>query len=117
MLDTTRDLSALLSEWKASKAGLLKRFDLDHNGDIDLKEWQLARQAARREVAKQHQDIRSQAGVNIVRKPRDGRLFLLSNLDPDKLGRRYGFWTALQLVIALSAAAGLLFVLFSFATH
>src|SRR5262249_26453959 len=41
MLDTTRDLNALLADWKANKPALLKRFDLDGNGQIDLKEWDL----------------------------------------------------------------------------
>src|SRR5207344_1352970 len=62
-LDTTRDMNALLADWKADKPSLLKRFDLDGNGQIDLKEWDLARRAALREVRKAHQDIGSQPGV------------------------------------------------------
>jgi len=81
---------------------------------IDLKEWDLARRAAAREVKKTHQAIRSQPGVHIMRKPRDGRLFLLSDLDPYKLARRYGFWTAIQLLIAIGAGAGLLLLLTRF---
>jgi hypothetical protein len=61
--------------------------------------------AARREVARRHQEIRSQPGVNVLRAPRDGRLFLLSNFDPQRLERRYGWWTRAQLVIAIGAGA------------
>ena len=107
-LDTTRDLNALLAEWKANKPALLKRFDLDGNGQIDLKEWDLARRAALREVQKSHREIRSESGVNVLRKPRDGRLFLLADLDPNHLARRYGLWTWIQLAIAIAAGAGLL---------
>jgi hypothetical protein len=109
-LDTTGDLTALLAQWKADKPALLKRFDLDGNGQVDLKEWDLARRAALREVRKTQQEILSQAGVNIMRKPRDGRLFLLSDLSPEQMARRYGFWTLAQLAIALGAGAGLLFL-------
>ncbi len=114
-LDTTGDLNALLAKWKADKPALLKRFDLDGSGQIDLKEWELARRAALREVRKTQQDILSQPGVNIMRKPRDGRLFLLSNLSPQQMARRYDLWTLIQLVIALSAGTGLVALLTGFA--
>ena len=113
-LDTTRDLNALLAEWKANKPELLKRFDLDGNGQIDLKEWDLARRAALREVEKSHREIRSEPGVNVLRKPRDGRLFLLADLDPNHLARRYGLWTWIQLAIASAAGTGLVVLMTRF---
>ena len=114
VFDTRRDLSAVLTEWKVDKPALLKRFDLDGDGQIDLKEWELARRAALREVRKAHLEIRSAPGVNVMRRPRDGRLFLLADLDPNQLARRYGWWTWIQLVIALAAGAGLLVLLTKF---
>jgi hypothetical protein len=110
-LDPVADMNALLAQWKADKARLKERFDLDGNGEIDVREWELARKAARREVQRQHREIRSQPGVHTVRKPRDGRHFLISNLDPDRLARRYGVWTAIQLTVAVLAGAGMLLVL------
>ena len=110
-LDQAADVSALLTKWKADKAELMRRFDLDGNGEIDVKEWELARKAARREVVRQHQEIRSQPGIHTVRKPRDGRHFLISNLDPDRLARRYRIWTSVQLALALlSGAAAMVLV-------
>jgi hypothetical protein len=114
-LDPQADLNAVLARWKADKADLMRRFDLDGNGEIDLKEWELARKAARREVQRQHQEIRSQPGVHTLRKPRDGRHFLISNLDPDRLARRYGMWTTIQLTVAVLSGAGGLLVLTSMA--
>jgi hypothetical protein len=113
-LDTTRDLNALLADWKMNKPRLLERFDLDRNGQIDLKEWDLARKAALREVKKAHQEIRAQPGVTMMRRPRDGRLFLLADLDPNGVARRYGLWTWIQLGIAIAAGAGLLLLLTKF---
>ena len=89
---------------------MLEQFDLDRDGQIDLKEWALGRSAALREVNRQHQQVRAQPGVHLMRKPRDGRMFLLSNLTPEQLARRYGFWTRMQLAIAAAAGAALLFL-------
>jgi len=113
-VDTTGDLNALLAEWKSNKPALLKRFDLDGNGEIDLKEWELARGAALREVRKAQQEVLSQPGMNIMRKPRDERIFLLADLSPQQMARRYGLWTMVQLAIALGAGTGLVILLARF---
>jgi hypothetical protein len=105
-LDASADLNALLSQWKADKVKLNQRFDLDGDGRIDVREWELARRAARREVARHHQEIRSQPGIHTVRKPRDGRHFLISNLAPDRLASRYRLWTIAQLALAVATGAG-----------
>ncbi len=104
------DTGALLAEWKQDQKQLLERFDLDRNGKIDLKEWELARLQAQREVRKQHAGIQSRSveGTHILRKPRDGRLFLLANDVPDKLGARYRNWSWVHLIIFIGAGgAGL----------
>ena len=116
-LDTTGDLNALLAQWKADKPALLKRFDLDGDGQIDLKEWDLARRAALREVRKTQQEVLSQPGVNVMRKPRDGRLFMLSDLSPQQMARRYGLWTLIQLGITAAAGAGLVVLFSRFVLH
>jgi hypothetical protein len=91
-LNQNEDVAALLAEWKKNSQQLLERFDLNQDGQIDMQEWALARRAAQRDVEKQHREIRSQPGVNVVRAARDGRLFLLSNLSPQQLNRRYFWW-------------------------
>jgi len=111
-LDHRSDVSALLQDWKREPHTLRQRFDLDQDGEIDLKEWELARKAAGREVTRRHTEIRSQPGMHVLRAPRDGRLFVLSNLDPDLLIARYRRWTAIQLVVALGAAIAVLALLF-----
>ena len=70
-------------------------FDLDRDGTISLKEWELARMQAIREVRKRQleQTGRQTEGVHLLRKPGDNRLFLLSNEMPDALGRRYLWWS------------------------
>ena len=111
-LDEKTDLAALLAEWKEDRETLHQRFDLNRDGTLDLKEWELARLQARREVRRRHAEIRAQDGVHLLRKPQDGRLFLLANQVPDKLGRRFALWSALHLLIFLGAGAACLFVIF-----
>ncbi len=91
-LDRRADLSALLREWKQDRAALLRQFDTDGDGDIDMQEWQGAVSAAERQVEAQHRETRREPGIHMMRAPRDGRPFLLSNRDPDDLRQRYKWW-------------------------
>lgn len=105
-LDGRADVSAVLTDWKRDPATLMGRFDLNRDGTLDLKEWELARLQARREVQRRHVEIRTQDGVHILRKPADGRLFLLANELPEKLGRRFALWSWAHLVVFFGAGIG-----------
>lgn len=111
--DSRAELNALLAEWKRDKPALHARFDLDNNGELDMKEWMLARQAARREVARKKREAHVQPDVHLLDQPRDGRLFLISNLTPEKLSRRYLFWSWIHLAIFFSALGGISWMLSS----
>lgn len=102
------DVRGLLAAWKKDPAELRRRFDLDGNGEIDLQEWALARRQATRQVEQEHREIRSIADSHVVRAPRDGRLFLISPLSPQKLRRRYLGWSAFHLAMAWLGVALLL---------
>jgi len=106
-LSTNEDVGALLAEWKRDQPTLLKRFDMNGDGQIDMNEWALARQAAKREVARMHRQARAAPEVNTLRRPTDGRLYLLSNLDFDRLARRYLWWALLHLAVFFGALAAL----------
>ncbi len=110
-LDFRQDVADLLAEWKQKKKDLLKRFDLDGDGEINEQEWMLARQQARRDVNKEHKNIRLQSGTNVMHKPRDGRLFLISDLDPLRLARRYQLWAWFHLAMLFGALGALVWVL------
>jgi len=105
-LNLELDVGELLAKWKLDKPTLLTRFDLNKDGQISEQEWMLARAQARRDVRKMQNEIRSQPGTNMLHQPRDGRLFMISNLSPDKLERRYKFWAWLHLAVLISAIAG-----------
>lgn len=110
-LDFKDDLNALLTEWKRDKAQLHERFDLDKDGRIDPQEWELAVLAAKREVAKQHGEIRLKDGTHLMRKPKDGRLFLLSNLPEENLARKYVLWGGFHLLVFVAACCAAVFML------
>lgn len=101
-LNIKQDVSDLLSEWKRDRSALLKRFDLDGDGEIDLNEWELARRAAHREVEKEHREIRLQDEVHLIRKPRN-RLFLIANQTPEQLVSRYRNWAWVHLALLMIA--------------
>ncbi len=103
-LSLREDVNALLTSWKQNPAELQRRFDLNRDGEIDLKEWELARRLATRTVEKEHRNIRAQPGVHMLRAPQDGRLFLLSPLSPQSLRRRYLLWSGFHLAVCLGAA-------------
>jgi hypothetical protein len=109
--DTRTELNSLLAEWKQDMPKLHARFDLDENGELDMKEWMLARSAAKREVNKMLREARSQADFHIIDQPRDGKLFLISNLTPEKLSRRYLFWAWAHLIIFFGTLSGIGWVL------
>lgn len=98
------DVSDLLTRWKADDTGLKRRFDLDGNGEIDLREWEQARRLAIKIVEQQHRDIRKEPGVHVLRTPQDGRLFLISALSPQKLRGRFVLWSFFHLGVGLVAA-------------
>ena len=61
----------------------------------------LARSAAKREVANMMRE--AQADIHIVSRPRNGELFLISNLDQARLSRRYLLWSWAHLAILFGA--------------
>jgi len=105
--DTRAELNSLLAEWKQDMPKLHARFDLDENGELDMKEWMLARSAAKREVNKLLREARSQTDFHIIDQPHDGKLFLISNLTPEKLSRRYLFWAWAHLIIFFGTMIGI----------
>lgn len=106
VLDGNADVGALLAAWKQDPATLLSRFDLDKNGRIDFKEWELARRQARREIEGSHRDILASEGIHMLRKPQDGRLFLISNYLPDRLQLNYLRWAWGHAIVCIGASGG-----------
>lgn len=107
-LNARADLADLLAQWKRDRPRLLARFDADGDGEISLEEWEEARRQAKAEVARQHREFRQAGNVaHVLRRPADGRLYLLTNLEPEALARRYRNWAWTHLAVLLAAAGAL----------
>lgn len=102
-LNVREDVGHLLAAWKRDMPGLLARFDLDGNGTLDLREWELARAQARREVLKNHRELRAAPDTHAITRPADGRLFLISSLPPEKIRRRYLRWAFVHVAVFFAA--------------
>ena len=115
-LPTARDAHAetgrVLGEWKVDRPGLLRRFDLDGSGAIDDAEWALARAEARRQVARAHEAVRATPATDVVRRPSDGRPFLVASIDTARLHRSYALWGWLNLAALLLASGAMAWIAF-----
>lgn len=109
-MNVAEDVKMLLAEWKTRTAELLERFDLDRNGQIDLREWELARAQARREVLANHRELRACAELHVMHLPGDGRLYLISDMNPDSLASRYRLWSWFHIAVFFSALIALPFL-------
>lgn len=104
--DPNEQIKAVLAEWKRDSRTLHERFDLNNDGGLDMREWMLARQAAKREAEKRIRAARAEPDTSFLVQPHDGRLFLISNLKQDKLARRYLLWSWAHLAMFFGALGG-----------
>jgi hypothetical protein len=109
--DSRIELNELLAEWKKDMPALHRRFDLNNDGELDEQEWALARQAAKRVVAKNQREITANADMHLIGRPPDGKPYLISNLAPEKLSQRYLLWSWAHLAMLLGALGGLVWVI------
>lgn len=106
-LNTRQDLAELLNEWKSDMPGLLKRYDHNDDGQLDLQEWERVRQDAQHTVNKNHQARRATPQSHHVGRTGNGQPFLISSLPPEKLGRRFRWWAYAHSAVFVAALVGL----------
>ncbi len=103
-------LNALLSEWKRDPAALRARYDRNRDGEVDLQEWEAARADAQTEVAARLGARTAHDGLHVLRRPGDGRPFILSTVADVERGTVYRVWMGVQLILFLLACAGFAWV-------
>jgi len=109
-LNLRSDISSRLADWKDDRAELLRRFDQDRNGQIDLQEWEAARAAAHQEVAGEHRALSTAAPTHFLEKPADGRPCIIATRDPASILWRYRLGRWLHIAITLTALHGLYYL-------
>lgn len=100
VFDPGGDVRDILKEWKQDTEALMKRFDTNKDGEIDMEEWQTVRAAALQEVMANHGERQAEAPVNLLTRTRDKRRpFLLSALPQHSLIRRYQVYSAALILL------------------
>lgn len=110
-LDAAR-MADILNEWKQDYDRLVARFDRNGDGEIDLKEWALAREEAQRQAARERQKQTPTTAIHtMVYSPDRRQPFIIATSEPESLSRRFR-WQALGLlIVSLAATAGLAWLL------
>ncbi len=93
-----QEAGRLIIKLKQSKARLLQRFDFNRDGEIDMHEWEHARENAYAEAHARHAQ-RLEIEEHQIAKPANQRLFLLSGISPQALRQHYRRWTLLHFAI------------------
>lgn len=96
--DVKEDVRELVREWKADTEALMKRFDTNNDGEIDLNEWQKVRDEALNQVMQKHSEEKTMPPVHLMNKTNDRRRpFILSALPQDDLTRRLHIYSVLSI--------------------
>ncbi len=82
-------VAELLRTWKQDQAGLLARFDANHDGALSSTEWDQARAAARKQVLNDRAADIKPPSLNVLSHPADGRAFLLAASDAESLAQSF----------------------------
>jgi hypothetical protein len=92
--DEQLDVRELLGKWKHDR-NMMALFDVNKDGNIDVKEWEAARRMAIRRVREEHvQRAVETPDLHILSKPRDRRPYILSGIPQAALIRRYTGYAA-----------------------
>lgn len=102
-LDLRRDVSLRLAEMKRDQPELLRRFDQNSDGRIDLDEWEFVRRTAESEVFAEHRTERSRPATHTLRRPPAGQLFLVTTRNPAEQLLRYRLWRWYHLAILIGS--------------
>ncbi len=95
----------LLREWK-QRPEVMRSFDKDGDGRVDLQEWEQVRRSAAAQARREYQAEQENQIPHMMSKPEDSRHpFLLSPRSQDDLIRRYRLVAAFAIVVFFGAGA------------
>lgn len=104
--DINADVRDLLREWKKNSETMLSEYDKNKDGEIDIEEWDVMREAALKEVMARHHELRSEPPVNMMTKTCDSRRpYILSALPQSSLVRRFHYYSLTLIILFLISGA------------
>ncbi|WP_455220320.1 GIDE domain-containing protein [Kaarinaea lacus] len=93
VFNTSEEVRALLQKWKQDQEKLIKHFDRNKDGRIDVLEWENVRKVATYFVRKKQMNRKTEPVTHILSKPENTRQpFLLSNKPQHVLTQRYKYF-------------------------
>ncbi len=105
-LDVNEDVRELIREWKTDTEKLMKQFDTDKDGELDLQEWQKVREAAYKKVMEKHDEQKLLPPVHLMGKTNDRRRpYILSALAQDDLTKKLHIYSLLSIGVFLIAGS------------
>lgn len=102
-LNPRRDTGELLAHWKKDMPDLVRRYDRNADGVVDVQEWEQVRRDARHEVDLLHRDIRAQSHTHNMGRCSAGRPYIISARDAVATLWRLRAWAWLHAVVFLLA--------------
>lgn len=105
-LDLRLDIGAKLAEWKNDKEDLLRRFDLDGDGQLSGQEWSLARAAAQREVIALQQELARQPASLLLSGDEQSGPLIITTLSPEQSARWFRRRAWLHAAVAFACVLG-----------
>ena len=83
------EVRVVLADWKSRQSMLVRLYDKDNDGVLDLKEWEKARREAAALVRREHAEGFRHPGIAVIGAPPDDRSFLLAAKSQAQVIKRY----------------------------
>lgn len=107
-----QSVARLLKIWKNQQEQLLKKFDTNQDGEIDLNEWENVRKAAYDKVMRDKLEKAVEPVTNLLEKTSQRyQPFILSTKPQKELSRRFRIFAALSLAVFVIVAPLLIWML------
>ncbi len=88
--NTDAEVREVLALWKKNRTALLKHFDTNEDGELDVQEWEVVRKAAYERVRRAQSKRSVEPPTHLMKKPQyDNRPYLLSVYPQHELIKRY----------------------------
>lgn len=88
----------VIREWRQNYSEILKRFDQDRNGEIDLQEWEVVREAARQEAEVRRQEMVHLPTAHALSRTSDKHHpFIISTFSQKTLAKKFRCYALLNL--------------------
>ncbi len=109
---SNKRMSEILNDWKQDYDRLVERFDRNGDGEIDLEEWDLARQEALRAAERETQKAGPTEPVNTLSySPSRQQPYIIATSEPESLSKRFRYYSAGLLAVSAIAAAAFVWLM------